>query len=66
MDLNNFIGKYVEVEFYRKKYRTDGHVRVFSGKLTDVGCNIICLKYEKGRYHWIPKPNFYKDKIKEI
>lgn len=66
MDLYNLLGKQVEVEIYRKKYSTKDHIRVYSGKLTDIGGTMICLERKDGRYHWVPKPNMYRDKIKEV
>ena len=65
MELYCFVGKYIEVELYRKRYNTKDHIKTFSGRLTDIGANTICLERE-GRPYWVPKPNMYKDKIKEV
>ena len=66
MDLYSFVGKYVEIEIYRRKYKTKKHVRCFKGVLTDIGSTMLCLERKDGSYRWIPRPNMYKDKIKEI
>lgn len=66
MDLFEFVGKYVEVELYRKKFNTKDHIKCYSGRLTDVGGTMICLQENNGKYRWIPKPNMYKDKIMEV
>lgn len=64
-DLFNFVGKYVEVELHRKRYPTDDHVKIFCGRLTDIGHSNICL-FIDGKHRWIPKPVFFRDKIKEV
>lgn len=64
MELYSFVGKYIEVELHRKRFTTKDHIKVYSGRLTDVGSTMICLECKNGKYRWIPKPNFYRDKVK--
>jgi len=65
VDLYEYIGREVEVTIYRKRYSNPEHVRIHTGILTDIGHNMVCLE-RGGRYHWVPKPNRFKDEIKEL
>jgi len=65
MDLYNFVGKDVMVTLYRKKYSANGKIKVYTGVLTDINRTSICLEKD-GKCRWIPRPNHYRDGIKEL
>lgn len=64
-DLHNFIGKTVMVTLHRKRYCTTGKIKVYTGRLTDIRRSQICLE-SNGHTIWVPKPNFYRDGVKEL
>lgn len=63
MELSKYLGKEVEIHFYRRKYQ-DG-VLIHKGKLMDIQTNSICLLNESNRYIWVKRPRAW-DSIKEI
>jgi len=65
VDLFEFISKNVEIRIYRKRYNTPDHVRVHVGRLTDITSTMLCLE-KNGKYRWVPRPNHYRDGIKEL
>lgn len=65
VDLYEFLSKNIEVTIYRKRYKTDNHIKVFTGRLSDIGSTMICIE-SNGRYTWIPRPSYYRDKIEVI
>ena len=65
-DLISFVGKPVEIRVYRKRYTVAEHIKVFRGILSCVGDTTLCLRRKNGKCIWVPKPNFFRDSIKEL